>query len=272
MHHRTYNWCSYRIPRTSHCNRLLSCTLRQRRDHENCCGGKSLTRLTTSHRAIGFDAYRVTQSASSRLKPTAFAATTDMKRRRRHEITRKGLGRFGRFRRFKFEVRVREWNFQFLVSGLSPFPIPHIFVFFRDGSKSRFVSAASDDTRKGETEMDAPPRHSLRVRADCDVSIAQLRDSSPPQFSWSRQRRNATEYQILEKMSESMPADYGATCFTNSIMSAWSASSSAFWRSVSATVSSLYPSPQPNVPPSVTSRCRYCRETSERHNPSFLSM
>ena len=172
LHHRKYSCHPNRIPRTSHCNRLLSCTLRLRRDHENCCGGKSLTRLTTSHRAIGFDAYRVTQSASSRLKPTAFAATTDMKRRRRHEITRKGLGRFGRFRRFKFEVRVREWNFQFLVSGLSPFPIPHIFVFFRDGSKSRFVSAASDDTRKGETEMDAPPRHSLRVRADSDVSIA----------------------------------------------------------------------------------------------------
>ena len=34
------------------------------------------------------------------------------------------------------------------------------------------MSAASDDTRKGETEMDAPPRHSLRVRADSDGSIA----------------------------------------------------------------------------------------------------
>ena len=145
-------------------------------------------------------------------------------------------------------------------------------MFFSDGSKSRFVSAASDDTRKGESEMDAPPRRSLMVRADSDVSIAQLRDSSPPQFSWSRQRRNTTEYQIPPKMSESMPTDHGATRFTNSIMSACKASSSAFWRSVSVTVSSLYPSPQPNVPPSVTSRCRYCRETSERHNPSFSSM
>lgn len=75
-----------------------------------------------------------------------------------------------------------------------------------------------------------------------------------------------------KKMSESMPTDHGAACFTNSIISSCKASSSAFWRSVSATVSSLYPSPQPNVPPSVTSRCRYCRETSERHRPSFLSM
>ena len=31
-----------------------------------------------------------------------------------------------------------------------------IFVFLRDGSKNRFVSAASDETRKGETEQDAP--------------------------------------------------------------------------------------------------------------------
>ena len=37
-----------------------------------------------------------------------------------------------------------------------PFPIPHNFRAFRDGSKNRFVSAASDETRKGETEQDAP--------------------------------------------------------------------------------------------------------------------
>ena len=30
------------------------------------------------------------------------------------------------------------------------------FVFFRDGSKNRFVYAASDETRKGETVQDAP--------------------------------------------------------------------------------------------------------------------
>ena len=29
-------------------------------------------------------------------------------------------------------------------------------VFFRDGSKNRFVYAASDETRKGETVQDAP--------------------------------------------------------------------------------------------------------------------
>ena len=37
-----------------------------------------------------------------------------------------------------------------------PFPSPHNFRAFRDGSKNRFVSAASDETRKGETEQDAP--------------------------------------------------------------------------------------------------------------------
>ena len=30
------------------------------------------------------------------------------------------------------------------------------FVSLRDGSKSRFVSAAGDETRQGETELDAP--------------------------------------------------------------------------------------------------------------------
>ena len=55
--------------------------LRRSRDHESCCGGKSLTRLATSQLAVGFDACRVTQSASPHLKPTAFAATTDTKRR-----------------------------------------------------------------------------------------------------------------------------------------------------------------------------------------------
>ena len=47
-----------------------------------------------------------------------------------------------------------------------------IFVSLRDGPKSRFVSAASDDTRKGETKKNAPLRRSLKVRADSDVSIA----------------------------------------------------------------------------------------------------
>ena len=43
-----------------------------------------------------------------------------------------------------------------LESLVLAFPIPHNFRAFRDGSKSRFVSAASDEPRKGETEMDAP--------------------------------------------------------------------------------------------------------------------
>jgi hypothetical protein len=69
------------------------------------------------------------------------------------------LGRFRRFGRFgKFEVKVKgegEQRREFPLPS-SPFPVPQIFVSLRDGSKSRFVSAASDETRQGETEMDAP--------------------------------------------------------------------------------------------------------------------
>ena len=52
---------------------------RLRRKHESCERGKSLTRLTTRRCAVEFDAYRVTQCASARLKPTAFAALPNSK-------------------------------------------------------------------------------------------------------------------------------------------------------------------------------------------------
>ena len=50
----------------------------------------------------------------------------------------------------------------------------------------RFVSAASDETRKGEAITDAAATRSVMPQADESDSIALLRDSSPTQFSWSR--------------------------------------------------------------------------------------
>ena len=47
-----------------------------------------------------------------------------------------------------------------------------IFVSLRVAATRRFVSAADDDTRKGEAEMDAQLRRSLRECADSSVSIA----------------------------------------------------------------------------------------------------
>ena len=67
---------------------------------------------------------------------------------------------FGRFRKFSSGILplLNIPNLLNLLNMLNPkpFPIPHNFRAFRDGSKSRFVSAASDEPRKGETEMDAP--------------------------------------------------------------------------------------------------------------------
>ena len=67
---------------------------------------------------------------------------------------------FGRFRKFSSGILPR-LNIPNLMNLLNmrnpkPFPIPHNFRAFRDGSKNRFVSAACDETRKGETEQDAP--------------------------------------------------------------------------------------------------------------------
>ena len=67
---------------------------------------------------------------------------------------------FGRFRKFTSGILpfLNIPNLLNLLNMLNPkpFPIPHNFRAFRDGSKSRFVSAASDEPRKGETEMVAP--------------------------------------------------------------------------------------------------------------------
>ena len=53
----------------------------------------------------------------------------------------------------------------------SLFPVPLIFVLFRDGEAVSCLRQG-DETRKGETEMDAQPRPSLKVCADIDDSIA----------------------------------------------------------------------------------------------------
>ena len=48
------------------------------------------------------------------------------------------------------------------------------------------MSAAGDETRKGESITDAAATRSVMPQADGSASIALQRDSSPPQFSWSR--------------------------------------------------------------------------------------
>ena len=67
---------------------------------------------------------------------------------------------FGRFRKFSSGILplLNIPNLLNLLNMLNPkpFPIPHNFRAFHDGLKSRFVSAASDETRKGETEQDTP--------------------------------------------------------------------------------------------------------------------
>ena len=65
---------------------------------------------------------------------------------------------FGRFRKFSSGILplLNIPNLLNLLNMLNPQTIPHNFRAFRDGSKSRFVSAASDEPRKGETEMVAP--------------------------------------------------------------------------------------------------------------------
>ena len=48
------------------------------------------------------------------------------------------------------------------------------------------MSAAGDETRKGEAITNAAATRSVMPQADGNDSIALQRDSSPPQFSWSR--------------------------------------------------------------------------------------
>jgi hypothetical protein len=78
--------------------------------------------------------------------------------------SRRALRRSKKKLRVLRELRVRK--------NRSPFPVPQIFVIFRVGAPRRFVSAAGDDTHKGESEMVAPLRRSLKVCADSDGSIA----------------------------------------------------------------------------------------------------
>ena len=96
---------------------------RLRRDHESWKRGKSLTRSTTRRCAVEFDACRVTQSASARLKPTAFATLPNTKTALRadtktppSEATRKCTIRttehsLAKMRnQFKLRVRVFSWS------------------------------------------------------------------------------------------------------------------------------------------------------------------
>ena len=89
-------------------------------------------------------------------KPTACAASTDTKRLRRHEIARKVGVEFGRFRRFE-RLSMLRLCIPKLPEPSKPLKTSHYFlVSLRVAATRRFVSAASDETRKGETEMDAP--------------------------------------------------------------------------------------------------------------------
>ena len=91
-------------------------------------------------------------------KPTACAASTDTKRLRRHEIARKVGVEFGRFRRFE-RLSMLRLCIPKLPEPSKPLKTSHyFFVSLHVAATRRFVSAASDETRKGETEMDAPPK------------------------------------------------------------------------------------------------------------------
>ena len=113
---------------------------RLRREHESCCGGKSLTRFMMSQFAIEFDACRVTQSKLShprlRLVPSqqtrnaAGASTLKRPLRGLHEIGWGGLEGSGGLESLGGDSSSLELEFErgifsswFRVSG-SPIPTP----------------------------------------------------------------------------------------------------------------------------------------------------
>jgi hypothetical protein len=61
----------------------------------------------------------------------------------------------------------------------------------------RFVSASSDETRKGEAITDAAATQSVMPQADGSDSIALQGDSSPTQFSWSREAQKFRVFRVF---------------------------------------------------------------------------
>ena len=77
-----------------------------------------------------------------------------------------------------------------LLNMLNPKPFPIIFVLFVTARRTVLCLRRVTKPVRVKLSRTHHLRQSLKVRAVCDGSIAHMRDSSPPQLSWSRQRRN----------------------------------------------------------------------------------
>ena len=66
------------------------------------------------------------------------------------------------------------------------------------------MSASSDETRKGEAITDAAATQSVMPQADGSDSIALQGDSSPTQFSWSREAQNSvcSVYSVVKNFAD----------------------------------------------------------------------
>jgi len=128
------------------------------------------------------------REASSDSPCRAQAAPPDTKRLRRHERFRM----FGRFRKFTSGILpfLNIPNLLNLLNMLNPKPFPTIFVLFVTARRAVSCLRQVTSPVRGKRRWTHHLRQSLKARADNDGSIARLRDSSPPQLSWSRQRRN----------------------------------------------------------------------------------
>ena len=99
---------------------------------------------------------------------------------------------FGRFRKFSSGILplLNIPNLLNLLTMLNPKPFPTIFVLFVTARRAVSCLRQVTSPVRGKRRWSHHLRQSLKARADCDGSVAHMRDSSPPQFSWSRQRRN----------------------------------------------------------------------------------
>ena len=77
-----------------------------------------------------------------------------------------------------------------LLNMLNPKPFPTIFVLFMTARRAVLCLRRATKPVRVKRSRTHHLRQSLKARADCDGSVAHMRDSSPPQLSWSRQRRN----------------------------------------------------------------------------------
>ena len=99
---------------------------------------------------------------------------------------------FGRFRKFSSGILpfLNIPNLLNPLNMLNPKPFPTIFVLFVTARRAFLCLRRVTKPVRVKRSRTHHLRQSLKARADCDGSVAHMRDSSPPQFSWSRQRRN----------------------------------------------------------------------------------